>query len=141
MFKGISESLGKPVSPGTMGILTNPGHPIFTDFPTEYHSNWQWWSIVKNSRPLILDKTPAAYKPVIQVIDNVERNHKLGLVFEFRVGKGSLLVCMSDLRKIQDKPEARQLYVSILNYMASNSFNPVQEVSFEDLKGLFGISF
>ena len=47
----------------------------------------------KNSRA-VLDALPAGYLPVIQVIDNVERNHKLGLVFEFRVGKAKLVVCL-----------------------------------------------
>src|SRR5690606_7539885 len=56
MFKGISESNGKPVSPGTLGLLTDPEHPLFRDFPTDFHTNWQWFSIIKNSRPLILDK-------------------------------------------------------------------------------------
>ncbi len=87
MFKGISENNRKPVSPGTMSILTDPRHPLFNDFPTEFYTNWQWWPIVKNSRPFILDNTRADYRPVVQVVDNIERNHKLGLIFEFKVGK------------------------------------------------------
>lgn len=137
MFKGISESAKKPVSPGTMGLLMNPEHDIFDDFPTAFHSDWQWWIIVKNSRPFILDKAPAGCKPIIQVIDNVERNHRLGLVFEFTVGKGKLLVCMSDLPSISNKPEARQLYHSILEYIKSDHFNPVQTITADELKTLF----
>lgn len=137
MFKGISESNNKPVSPGTMSILTNPELPLFTDFPTEFHSNWQWWTIVKNSRPFILDNTPKDYRPIVQVVDNIERNHKLGLVFEFSVGKGKLLVCMSDLKAIQNRPEGRQFYSSILNYMESDKFNPVSSVTQNDLIALF----
>ena len=137
MFKGISESNNKPVSPGTMSILTDPQLPLFTDFPTEFHSNWQWWSIVKNSRPFILDNAPKDYRPLVQVVDNIERNHKLGLIFEFSVGKGKLLVCMSDLKKIQNKPEGRQLYSSILKYMSSDKFNPVQSLNPAELVALF----
>ncbi len=73
----------------------------------------------------------------MQVVDNFERNHKLGLIFEFAVGKGKLLVCMSDLRSVQDKPEARQLYSSILKYMSSGNFNPSQNLSPEELDTLF----
>ena len=137
MFKGISEWLKKPVSPGTMSILTNPELPMFSDFPTEFHSNWQWWSIVKNSRPFILDNTPKNFRPSVQVVDNIERNHKLGLIFEFTVGKGKLLVCMSNLKAIQDKPEARQLYSSLLKYMESDSFQPKQNLTPEELTDLF----
>jgi len=28
--------------PHTLGIICNPGNPFFNEFPTEYHSNWQW---------------------------------------------------------------------------------------------------
>ena len=137
MFKSISESNNKPVSPGTMSILTNPEFPLFNDFPTEFHTNWQWWSIVKNSRPFILDNAPKDYRPLVQVVDNIERNHKLGLIFEFSVGKGKLLVCMSDLKKIQNKPEGRQLYNSILKYMSSDKFNPSQALNPDELVALF----
>jgi hypothetical protein len=137
MFKGISESNKKPVSPGTMSILTDPQHPLLKDFPTEFYTNWQWWPIVKNSRPFILNNTPADYRPLVQVVDNVERNHKLGLIFEFAVGKGKLLVCMSDLKVIQDKPEGRQLYRSILNYMTSDKFNPSLNLTQQELISLF----
>ena len=137
MFKAISESNNKPVSPGTMSILTNPKFPLFTDFPTEFHSNWQWWAIVKNSRPFILDNAPKDYRPLVQVVDNIERNHKLGLIFEFTVGQGKLLVCMSDLKKIQNKPEGRQLYSAILKYMLSDKFNPAQTLNPAKLVALF----
>jgi len=124
MFKGISEWVKKPVSPGTLGILTNPEHPVFASFPTDFHTNWQWFSIIKNSNPLILDVTDKKYRPIIQVIDNMERNHKLGLLFELKVGGGKLLVCMSDLRRLHNRPEAVQLYSSLLNYMHSANFDP-----------------
>jgi len=137
MFKSISESNNKPVSPGTMSILTNPELPLFIGFPTEFHTNWQWWAIVKNSRPFILDNTPKDYRPLVQVVDNIERNHKLGLIFEFAVGKGKLLVCMSDLKKIQNKPEGRQLYSAILKYMTSDKFNPSQALDPGELVSLF----
>jgi Glycosyl hydrolases family 2, sugar binding domain/Glycosyl hydrolases family 2/Glycosyl hydrolases family 2, TIM barrel domain len=137
MFKGISESNNRPVSPGTLSILTDPRLPLFSDFPTEFHTNWQWWPIVKNSRPFILDNTPKNYRPLVQVVDNIERNHKLGLIFEFAVGKGKLLVCMSDLKVIQNKPEGRQLYSAILKYMASDKFNPAQKLSPEEVVALF----
>ena len=117
MFRTICENLDRPVSPGTLGILTDPGHPALADFPTEFHTNWQWFPIIKQSYPMILDRLSDDYRPIVQIIDNVERNHKLGLLFEFKVGNGKLLVCMSDLKAVQDKPEARQFYRSILEYI------------------------
>lgn len=140
MFRTICENIKKPVSPGTLGLLINPEHAVFRNFPTEYHTDWQWFPIVKQSRPLILDRFPSAYRPIVQVIDNVERNHKLGLLFEFRVGNGKLLVCMSDILSVQDKPEARQFYAALLRYMESGDFNPSFQLTEAELRALFNQS-
>lgn len=137
MFKYISERLKRPVSPGTLGLLMDPEHPALKLFPTDTHTNWQWFEMTKQSRPLILDRLPKAYRPIIQVIDNVERNHKLGFLFEFRVGKGKLLVCMSDLEAQRAYPEARQLYNSLLAYMASDTFAPQTEMTAAEMRTLF----
>ena len=137
MFKTISENNNKPVSPGTLGILTKPEHPIFNSFPTEMHTNWQWFPIIKASRPFILDNTAVSYRPIVQVIDNVERNHKLGLIFEFAIDKGKLLVCMSPLDQLLQYSEARQLYKSILQYMQSDDFAPKTRMNNGDLQQLF----
>ena len=121
MFKRICNNNGKPVSPGTLGILTDPGHPLFKEFPTARHTDWQWFPIIKASRPVILDSHPEI-KPIVQVIDNVERNHKLGLVYEASVGKGKLLVCASDLDSVMEYPEARAFKTALLDYMLSEDF-------------------
>ena len=133
MFKTICENNKKSVSPGTMGILTDPSHPVFGSFPTEAHTNWQWFPVIKNSRPLILDNLPGNYRPLIQVIDNIERNHRLGILMEFKVGKGKLLLCMSDLEKASVYPEGRAFYQSLLNYMQSDAFRPETEFALPHL--------
>lgn len=133
MFKTICENNHKAVSPGTLGILTDPSHPLFNSFATEGHTNWQWFPVVKSSHPLVLDNLPADYRPIVQVIDNIERNHRLGLVFEFRVGRGSLLVCMSDLDQAAAHPEGRAFYLSLLRYMHSPSFAPATSFSWSEL--------
>ncbi len=87
---------------------------------------------------MILDQTSAEYRPLVQVIDNLQRNHKLGLIFEFKVGNGKLLICMAQLPQLTDKPEARQLYKSIVDYMESENFNPEYELNLQELNRLFG---
>jgi len=133
MFKTICENNKKPVSPGTLGILTNPKHPLFGDFPTDEHTNWQWFPVIQQSHPLILDNLPHSYRPIVQVIDNIERNHRLGLVCEFAVGKGKLLICMSDLECAQEYLEGRQFYHSVLRYMQSDDFQPKVQMKWSDL--------
>ena len=134
MFKTICENNKKKVSPGTLGILTNPEHPIFKGFPTEMHTNWQWFPVIKESHPLVLDNFAKDYRPIVQVIDNIERNHKLGLVMEWKVGAGKLLVCMSDLEKASKYPEGKAFYQSVIDYMRSADFNPSAEITVDELK-------
>jgi hypothetical protein len=128
MFKKLAEERKVPLAPGTLGILCDPNHPAFADFPTEFHSNWQWFNLLRNSRTMILDALPAGYRPIVQVIDNLERAKKLGNVFEVKMGKGKLLVCSINLPAIQDKPEARQLLHSLLRYMNSDRFVPATAI-------------
>ena len=134
MFKTICENNKKKVSPGTLGILTNPEHPIFKGFPTEMHTNWQWFPVIKESHPLVLDNFAKDYRPIVQVIDNIERNHKLGLVMEWKVEAGKLLVCMSDLEKAAKYPEGKAFYQSVIDYMRSADFNPSAEITVDELK-------
>lgn len=137
MFKTICEKNKREVSPGTLGILADPAHPLLKEFPNDGHSDWQWWAVIRNSHPFMLDNTSEEYRPVVQVIDNIERNHKLGLAFEFTVGKGKLLVVMSDLDKASEYPEGRQFYTSVLSYMKTSDFKPATKISLAELQKLF----
>lgn len=121
----------------TVGTLIDEDHPVFENFPTQFYSNWQWWNLFKNSRPIILSDAPEGYKPIIQAIDNVKSNQKLGLLFEGRVGNGKVLICGMDLTKnTKNCPEVQQLYRSILDYMHSDRFAPADELSAELLAEL-----
>ena len=86
---------------------------------------------------MVLDSLDKNYLPIVQVVDNIERNHKLGLIFELNVEGGKLLICTSNLTSIDKYPEAKQLYISILNYMASGKFNPASTIKAEGLFRLF----
>ncbi len=115
--------------PGTLGILTDPSHPALREFPTDMHSNWQWWELTQNARAFILDDLPGSLRPVVQVIDDYHRNHKLGAVLEARVGKGRLLISSLDLvSDLDQRPVARQLRHSLLSYAQSQSFQPEVEL-------------
>lgn len=135
MFKTISERAGKTVSPGTLSVLCDPEAPLFSYFPNEGRSGWQWWSICRNSRPLILDSL-AGHIPLVQVIDNAERCHRLGILAEFSVGNGSLLVCMTDLDAVSGTPEGAAFRASVLRYLRSPDFRPSYRLSWDALQNL-----
>jgi hypothetical protein len=110
---------------GTLGILCDPLHPPLSGFPTEAHSNYQWWDVAQPSRAFILDDMPSDFRPIVQVIDDFHRNHKLGAVFEARVGEGRLLVSGFDLESdLEHRLAARQLRTSLLAYMSGADFAP-----------------
>jgi hypothetical protein len=152
---------------GTLGILCDPKHPALAEFPTEEHSDWQWADLLGNfsaansfrvagapkemadnlakgagdvsdrSKAIILDDTPPEFKPIVQIIDNYDRNSKLGTIFEARVGNGKLLVCAMDLdTDAANRPAARQLRQSLMKYVGSNKFTPATVLSIELLEKL-----
>ena len=112
-------------APTTLGILCNPKHPSLASFPTDYHSNWQWWYLISQAGAMILDGLPKELRPTVQVIDDWVTSRKLGLVFEARMGAGRLLVCSIDLRQdLEHNPVARQMLHSLLHYISSSRFKP-----------------
>ena len=122
-------------APHTLGILCDPAHPALAAFPTDSHTNWQWWHLVTRAAAMNLDALPPTLRPLVQVIDDWATNRRLGLVFEARVGPGRLLVCSIDLTgDLSAQPVARQLRASLLAYVGSARFNPSESVSLEALQ-------
>jgi len=124
--------------PHTLGILCNPEHPAFADFPTSFHSDMQWWEIVNNAQVMNLEDFPKAFRPLVQPIDTWFLNRRLGMIFECKVGKGKLVVSSADLSPDKENgPAARQLFFSLQQYMLSAQFNPKFSVEFAVVKDLF----
>lgn len=136
MFRSISESMKKPEPVGTLGLLIDKKHPALSNFPSESYSTAQWYDIVSCSRTVILDGTEI--DPIVRTIDNCERNHSLGTVFEVKTGKGSLLVCAARLTENKDSLPCRQLLESLSEYAASDKFAPSQTADMDTLDRLFG---
>ncbi len=127
----------KKQAPHTLGILCDPEHPVFKEFPTEYHSNWQWWDPVTHSQAMILDGFPIELKPVIQLVDDWFENRRLALLFEAKCGKGKMMVSSINFTdSLEKRPVVRQLLYSILNYMNSEVFNPSVEIETNIIKEL-----
>ena len=124
--------------PTTLGILCDPKHPALVDFPTDAHSNWQWWYLISRAGAMILDDLPPALRPTVQVIDDWVTAHKLGLVFEAKLGLGKLVVCSIDLQNdLDSNPVASQLRSSLLRYMDGQRFQPRVEVTADQVRSLF----
>jgi len=113
-----------PKQAGTMGVLCNPSHKALADFPTDMNTDWQWWDLNVNSTTLITDGVEGG-SPIVEMVDNFANNRKLASLFEGSVGSGKLVIASFDLATDLDKrPVAKQMLISILKYMNSESFNP-----------------
>lgn len=124
--------------PHTLGILCDPKHPALAHFPTEFHSNWQWWDAMSHSNAISLQAFKNTPQPIVRIIDDWVTNRSLGMLFEMKVGKGSLVVSGVDLISNADRrPEARQLLFSVKRYMASDAFAPKTEATVEEVRALF----
>lgn len=136
MYRTLSDEMHLPVSPGTLGLLIDKEHPALNKFPTDIHTDWQWFSIVKNSRPLIIDRLPTDFQPIVEAIDNPERNYRTALLLECKVGKGKLMILPAEYDNLTATPEGRALINSIKEYMAGKGFNPEVTLSPEQLENL-----
>ena len=127
-----------PNQASTMGVLCNPDHPALDDFPTEMHTDWQWWDLNIHSTTLVVDSLQGG-RPVVEMVDNFVNNRRLASLYEGSIGKGKLILATFELEKSLDKrPVAKQMLYSILNYMNSDDFNPSQMTGLEKIKTVFG---
>ena len=116
-----------PDQPSTMGILCDPAHLALADFPTDFHTDWQWWDLNIHSKAIPLDGT--GVDPIVRVVDNFVSNRSLGAIFEASVGSGKLLFTSIDLATdLSSRHAARQLRNSLIRYMQGSEFQPNQAV-------------
>jgi hypothetical protein len=116
-------------APHTLGIYCDSAHPSLSAFPNEGYSDYQWWDIVTGSVPLLMNAFPPTHHPIIYLIDDWFTNRRLGLLIEAKAGEGKLMICGADLsRDLNNRPAARQFRHSLEQYMASDKFNPVEEI-------------
>ena len=110
---------------GFMGCMMDPQHPVFAGFPTEFYTNRQWWPMCQG-RAVIL---PAGIHSLVTALDCYARMRNMGMLFETKAGTGRLMVSSMGLMEQMEYPEVRALTQSIVDYMASDAFNPSQTVS------------
>lgn len=124
--------------PHTTGLLIDDRHPMLALFPTDYHSDLQWWELVNKAQVMQFTDFPADFQPTVQSIDTWFVSRKIGMLFEARVGKGRLVMTTMDLSSDLDtRHAARQMRQSILSYMQSDRFAPAHEIDIARVADLF----
>lgn len=117
---------------GGMGQLIDTEHPIFKEFPTDFHTDWQWW-IMASKRAVIL---PHPMKMIITEMDSYAFLRPMAQLIEFRCLKGKVLLSTMELHKSQQYPEARALQAAIYTYLSGENFEPAEELTEEELSTL-----
>ena len=117
---------------GGMGQLIDTEHPIFKEFPTDFHTDWQWW-IMATKRAVIL---PHPMKMIITEMDSYAFLRPMAQLIEFRCLKGKVLLSTMELHKSQQYPEVRALQASIYTYLSEENFEPAEEITEEELSML-----
>lgn len=117
---------------GGMGQLIDTEHPIFRNFPTDFHTDWQWW-IVATKRAVVL---PRPMKTIITEMDSYAFLRPMAQMIEFRCLKGKVLLSTMELHKSQQYPEVRALQASIYTYLSGENFEPAEEITEEELSML-----
>ena len=117
---------------GGMGQFIDAGHPLFRRFPTEFHTNWQWWPMAVQ-RALIL---PQRRKAIVTEMDSFAYFRPMAQLLECRCGNGKLMLSSMGLQDLQQYPEARALLSAVYSYMDSGDFSPEQEIEPEVIRKL-----
>ena len=121
----------------TMGILCDPNHPALRSFPTRFHSDWQWWDVLRPSRVLDISDLSPRPEPIVRMIDSFVGNRHLAVGFEARLGRGRLLVTSLDLSTdLTIRHASRQLRRSLVEYAASAEFAPSTVLTTTDVDRL-----
>ena len=124
--------------PHTTGIFVENTHSIFDLFPTDYHSDMQWWELVNRAQVMQFTDFPQDFQPLVQSIDTWFVSRKIGMLFEAKVGKGRLVMTTMDLKSnLNDRIVARQMRESIIHYMLSDDFKPQWTIEQERIADLF----
>jgi hypothetical protein len=122
-------------APHTLGILCDPGHPALAAFPTAYFSDYQWWDIIHGAKALMYDQTDTVAQPIVRIIDDWFTNRSLALIYETRCGNGKLIITGADLKgDLAQRPAARQLLASLKKYAGSEQFQPMKNITIEEVK-------
>lgn len=79
MFRSISESMGKPVPVGTMGLSIDIASPLLKRFAQEDYTTPVWYAILQTAH---VQRLPADVHPAVQMIDNTERCARLGILYQ-----------------------------------------------------------
>lgn len=112
-------------------------HPAMSGFPHEGFCGWQFRRMMEGGSAVVFaDGIP--FDPIVEVASSPKNPIRQSILFEFRVGKGRLLVC--GFRFCDNDPAACWLKSRLVAYAQSEWFAPVHTLTKEQLYKMVGES-
>ena len=106
---------------GNYATVIKKGHPALEGLPHAGFCGWQFRRLMQGGAAVQLE-AGVPFDPIIDIASSVKRIIRQALLFEYRIGRGRLLVC--SLRFGEDDPAAQWLRARLVAYAASDKFEP-----------------
>ena len=112
-------------------------HPLVEDLFAEGYCSRMFASMMEGASAAILDIGRIAHDPIIDIATSYKNAKREALLFEYKVGKGKLLVCTLKLKECD--PGALWLRDRIMQYANSEVFEPADRISYAELLEMCGV--
>ena len=106
---------------GNYATVIKKGHPALEGLPHAGFCGWQFRWLMQGGAAVQLE-ADVPFDPIIDIASSVKRVIRQALLFEYRIGKGRLLVC--SFKFGEHDPAAKWLRVRLVEYAASGRFEP-----------------
>ena len=116
------------------GAIIDDAHPVFEDFPTDKHPDFQWKKPLDGSKGMDISGFDGL-RPMVETVPNFVDNTPGSPLFEVKAGKAELLFCGFDMSL--DDAVSKQLRKSIYTYVSSERFKPEYAVDTAEFLGMF----
>lgn len=118
-------------------------HPLFRNFPHDGFCDAQFYNLMEGAMALEGGRRPmvGSVAPLLWSLSSLGAHHpkypgerpnlrKLGFIYEFRVGKGSVLVTSLNFQKFLDEgyPSVLYLFDQLLRYLTASEFQPKEQL-------------
>ena len=115
---------------GNFATVIKAGHPALKGLPHEGFCGWQFRRLMEGGAAVQLE-AGVPFDPIIEIVSAAKCVIRQAGLFEYRIGKGCLLVCSFNFA--ESDPAARWLKDRLIAYAASDAFAPTQALSADEL--------
>jgi len=119
---------------GNFATVVKKGHPALEGMPHDGYCGWQFRRLMEGGKAVQLE-ADVPFDPIVDVASAVKCVIRQSMLFEYRVGRGRLLVC--SFKFGDGDPAAAWLRNRLLDYAASDAFAPEAKLTMDQLRALF----